>query len=170
MGLPALQSELPTHEEPCIALAPGALGGLIVTASVRRPYVSTSAALATIRARLPMVRDVRWDAATIELRRLGARYQYAMFLPPLPREVVSPVDTESAMLGAIREWSEVLVLHASVAMDADTLAAIALVARLSQAPSEIKPGDVRPLYGLAQRLVERVLGFEMHDTTTEVMG
>lgn len=96
--------------EPRIALAPGAHGGLVVTADVREPFAVLTDALTLVRDRLPMVTDVAWDLATIEQRRNGHRYRYVLRIPlagpstpaeraPVaadPRDVARHLDEDAA--------------------------------------------------------------------------
>lgn len=83
--------------EPEIALAPGAFGGLVILADGRQPFPTSADALAVVQARLPMVQDVAWDRATIELRHVGARYRYTIFVPlaaPSTRGECAPVPLD----------------------------------------------------------------------------
>lgn len=164
----------PTYlEEPRIALAPGALGGLVITASVREPYADTTAALTLVRDRLPMVTDVAWDRATIALHRVGKRHRYTLFVPPLvgtpgpglsadedpasaslPLAGGTPEDAaraDVAMRDAIAERLRLAGDRVPEEIREDVCTAFACLARWSL----LSAGDRRSLYGLSQRLMER---------------
>ena len=88
-------TDLTYVEEPRIALAPGAFGGLVITADTTQGgYADHTEAVAVVRGRLEeWVHVVDWDRATVTEERRGRRRRYTLFVPPL---AVDSTDGERA--------------------------------------------------------------------------
>lgn len=69
------------------AIAPSALGGLVVTAEGRTPLADPADAVPLVRDRLPAFVDVDWSAARVDHLRLGRRHRYTVLLPAAPPAV-----------------------------------------------------------------------------------
>ena len=151
--------------EPELALAPGAFGGLVVTALVAAPYADSREALTVIRGRLPMVQDVAWDRATVELRRLGRRFKYVAFVPlagpstpaeraPVaadPRDVARHLDADAesvrrALLAAVQGRADAMMALVEPAMALP----VGLGALLAEYARDAARADVFALYALRE--------------------